>query len=123
MKKLHISQLLVLLFAILVCISTVIPAAGIMGVNVNLLKPFGSFGSGVILMPLALLTIIFCLAGKRIPCLVFSILNLITAIFQYRSFGAYMEFALAGLYLMLAASILLFGAAVFMMIRLPKKEK
>lgn len=60
---------------------------------------------------------------KKILTIVFSILNLAIAIFQYQSFEQYMEFATTGLYLMIIASVLLFAGSIFMAIQVPKKNK
>ena len=58
MKKIYASQILVTVFGVLVCISTVIPAAEFLGQEINLLKPDDSFGSGIILIVLSLLAIL-----------------------------------------------------------------
>lgn len=60
---------------------------------------------------------------KKILTIVFSVLNLAIAIFQYQSFEQYMEFATTGLYLMIIASVLLFAGSIFMAIQVPKKNK
>lgn len=121
MKKIYASQILVIVFGVLVCISTVIPAAEFLGQEINLLKPDDSFGSGIILIVLSLLAILSCLLKKKILTIVFSVLNLAIAIFQYQSFEQYMEFATTGLYLMIIASVLLFAGSIFMAIQVPKK--
>lgn len=121
MKKIYASQILVIVFGVLVCISTVIPAAEILGQEINLLKPDDSFGSGIILIVLSLLAILSCLLKKKILTIVFSVLNLAIAIFQYQSFEQYMEFATTGMYLMIIASVLLFAGSIFMAIQVPKK--
>lgn len=60
---------------------------------------------------------------KKILTIVFSVLNLAIAIFQYQSFEQYMEFATTGLYLMIIASVLLFAGSIFMAIQVHKKNK
>lgn len=123
MKKIYASQILVIVFGVLVCISTVIPAAEFLGQEINLLKPDDSFGSGIILIGLSLLAILSCLLKKKILTIVFSVLNLAIAILQYQSFEQYMEFATTGFYLMIIASVLLFAGSIFMAIQVPKKNK
>lgn len=59
---------------------------------------------------------------KKILTIVFSVLNLAIAIFQYQSFEQYMEFATTGFYLMIIASVLLFAGSIFMAIQVPKKN-
>lgn len=121
MKKFQLSQILVIVFAALVCISTILPAATILGVSANLLAPGGEVGAGLFLLILSVLSALFALLAKRIPCLVFAILNFLIAVFQMVSFSDYMQFATIGLYLMIIGSVLLLGAAIFMMIQLSKK--
>lgn len=121
MKRLQLSQILVIVFAALVCISTILPAVTILGTSINLLAPGGEIGSGLFLLILSVLSALFALLAKRILCLVFAILNFLLAIFQMVSLGDYMQFATIGLYLMIIGSVLLLAAAIFMMKQLSNK--
>ena len=49
MKKFYPSQIVVIVVAVLVCISTLVPAAEILGQQMNLLMPGGDLGAGVFL--------------------------------------------------------------------------
>lgn len=120
MKKLHMSQILVIIFAALVCISTFLPAAELFGIKATLLESDGGVGPGVILIGLAVLTIVTTIFKKRIPAIIFAGLNLALAIYQYSSLGEFKEFVAYGFYLLLASSVLLFAATIFMFIKLPK---
>lgn len=120
MKKMHVSQILVIIFALLVCISTVLPAVNLLGITANLLESESGVGSGVILIGLAALTIVTTIFKKRIPALILAGLNLSLAIYQYSSLGEFKEFVAYGFYLLLASSVLLFAATIFMFIKLPK---
>lgn len=120
-KKMYLSQMLVIAFGLLVCISTVMPAATVLGQKVNLLKPDGELGSGIFFIVLSALAIIFALLKKKIPTLIFAVLNLLLGIIQFSQFSDYMEFASAGLYLMLIGTIAMLASTIFMMIQVPKK--
>ncbi|WP_019133269.1 hypothetical protein [Kallipyga massiliensis] len=123
MKKLMLSQILIIVFAVLVCISTFLPAAEILGFKVTLIKPDDSVGPGILLIILSALTLAMGLWKKKIPSLIFAGINLALAVYQYSSFGEYMEFAAIGLYLMMIASVLLFAASIYLFIQLPKKAQ
>ncbi len=120
MKKMHVSQILVIIFALLVCISTVLPAVNLLGITANLLESENGVGSGVILIGLAVLTIVTTIFKKKILALILAGLNLSLAIYQYSSLGEFKEFVAYGFYLLLASSVLLFAATIFMAIKLPK---
>ncbi len=120
MKKMHVSQILVIIFALLVCISTVLPAVELFGISANLLESESGVGPGVILICLAVLTIVTTIFKKRIPALIFAGLNLSLAIYRYSSLGEFKEFVTYGFYLLLASSVLLFAATIFMFVKLPK---
>ena len=120
MKKMHVSQILVIIFALLVCISTVLPAVNLLGITANLLESESGVGSGVILIGLAALTIVTTIFKKKILALILAGLNLSLAIYQYSSLGEFKEFVAYGFYLLLASSVLLFAATIFMAIKLPK---
>lgn len=123
MKKIYTSQIVVILMAILVAVSTLLPAVNFLGFKFNLLKPGDSFGSGIILMALSLFTVLACLGKRKVLTLIFALLNLATGVYQYQSLGEYKEFHAFGLYLMLASSILLVAAVAWMAKELPKRRK
>lgn len=123
MKKFYTSQIVVILMAILVAVSTFLPAVNFLGFQFNLLKPGDSFGSGIILMALSLFTVLACLGKRKVLTLIFALLNLATGVYQYQSLREYKEFHAFGLYLMLVASILLVAAVAWMAKELPKRRK
>lgn len=123
MKKFYPSQIVVIVVAVLVCISTLIPAAEILGQQMNLLMPGGDAGAGVFLMALSILAGVMALFKRKVLCLIFAILNLIIAFTQYASLSDYMDFVTAGFYLMMVSSFLLVFAAIFLMVQVPKKSK
>ena len=65
MEKLYPSQIIVILVAIVVCISTIIPAAEILGQEMNLLMPGGDVGAGVFLMALSILAGVMALFKRK----------------------------------------------------------
>lgn len=67
MKKMYSGQIVAILVAIHVAISTLLPEVNVLGFKFNLLKPGESFGSGIILMALSLFMVLACL-GKRRKC-------------------------------------------------------
>lgn len=123
MKKLYPSQIIVILVAIVVCISTIIPAAEILGQQMNLLMPGGDVGAGVFLIALSILAGVMALFRRKILCLIFAILNLVIAFTQYAYLSDYLDFVTAGFYLMMVSSFLLVFAAIFLMVQVPKKSK
>lgn len=123
MKKIYTSQIAVILFAVVVILSTILPAVDVFGMKFNLLKPGDSFGSGILLMALSLFTILACLGKKKVLSFIFAILNLALGAYQYQALEEYKEFRAFGLYLMLGASVLLVVAVLWMWKELPKKRK
>ena len=123
MKKIYTSQIAVILIAVVVILSTILPAVDVFGMKFNLLKPGDSFGSGILLTALSLFTILACLGKKKVLSFIFATLNLALGAYQYQAPEEYKEFRAFGLYLMLGASILLVVAALWMWKELPKKQK
>lgn len=123
MKKIYTSQIAVILIAVVVILSTILPAVDVFGMKFNLLKPGDSFGSGILLTALSLFTILACLGKKKVLSFIFATLNLALGAYQYQALEEYKVFRAFGLYLMLGASILLVVAALWMWKELPKKQK
>lgn len=121
MKKIYFNQVLVIIFAVIICISTVIPAASVLGQSINLLSPGGEMGSGVFLIILSLLTAVLLFFKKKIPGLIFAVLTLLLGIAQFASFSRYIKFAEFGFYLMLIGCIGLFVSAILVLVQVPRR--
>lgn len=84
MKKIYVSQILVIISASIVFISTILPVETISGRNINLIYLDGKIGPEVIIMILSVIAAIFAIFMKKTPMMIAVILNFIIVFFKAR---------------------------------------
>ncbi len=86
--------------------------------------PGGKVGSGVILIVLAALAVLFGVLKKKIIVLIAAALNLVVALFQYSDLSgvAYAVKIGVGMYLTMIAAALILVGAILMLVQI-RKEK
>lgn len=120
MKKIYVSQILVIISASIVFISTILPVEVISGRNINLIYLDGKIGPGVIIMILSVIAAIFAILMKKTPMMIAVILNFIIVFLKLDSFTKHTNNRAIGFYLLLIGSLLLVISAIFMVMNLDK---
>lgn len=123
-KKIYLGQKIVFIAAIVEIIAVFLPAATVFGTSLNLAMPGGKVGSGVILIVLAALAVLFGVLKKKIIVLIAAALNLVVALFQYSDLNgvAYAVKIGIGMYLTMIAAALILVGAILMLVQI-RKEK
>lgn len=123
-KKIYLGQKIVFIAAIVEIIAVFLPAATVFGTSLNLAMPGGKVGSGVILIVLAALAVLFGVLKKKIIVLIAAALNLVVVLFQYSDLSgvAYAVKIGIGMYLTMIAAALILVGAILMLVQI-RKEK